>query len=249
MLSLLLVIVTTIITDRAIAMLTNLIYRCPEIQQLNIRQQQSKVIVIQALAYVIGFILTLLFPFMSRATKFQHGLAMLRAVFLPIQGFFNMLIFISHKIYNYTYRRRHPEVGHWQVLKLLFQTSVEEPVFISRLFIVQNDAEEAHRQEKTMYEVSFDDEMGELKSFTISNQDEECCSGPSITFELQSMGQAHVSIGNGVLHEDEEGMSNCLSGFDDSKGCAKSEEGFISYDDSFKNNDGNNGVQAASAEN
>ena len=228
MLSLLLVIVTTIITDRAIAMLTNRIYRCPEIQQLNIRQQQSKVIVIQALAYVIGFILTLLFPFMIvRATKFQHGLAMLRAVFLPIQGFFNMLIFISHKIYNYTYRRRHPEVGRWQVLKLLFQTSVEKPVFISRLFIVQNDAEEAHRQEKTMYEVSFDDEMGELKSFTISNQDEECCSGPSVTFELQSMGQAHVSIGNGVLHEDEEGMSNCLSGFDDSKGCAKSEEGLF----------------------
>jgi hypothetical protein len=83
MLSLLLVIVTTIITDRAIAMLTNLIYRCPEIQQLNIRQQQSKVIVIQALAYVIGFILTLLFPFMSRATKFQH-FSLLRAVFLPI---------------------------------------------------------------------------------------------------------------------------------------------------------------------
>ena len=212
MLSLLLVIVTTIITDRAIAMLTNRIYRCPEIQHLNIRQQQSKVIVIQALAYVIGFILTLLFPFMSRATKFQH-FSLLRAV-------------ISH-------RRMHPEVGRWQVLKLLFQTSVEEPVFISRLFIVQNDAEEAHRQEKTMYEVSFDDEMGELKSFTISNQDEECCSGPSVTFELQSMGQAHVSIGNDVFHGEEEGISNCLSGFDDSKGCAKSEEGFISYDDSF----------------
>ena len=59
------------------------------------------------------------------------------------------------------------------------------------------------------------------------------CSGPSVTFELQSMGQAHVSIGNDVFHGEEEGISNCLSGFDDSKGCAKSEEGFISYDDSF----------------
>ena len=109
---------------------------------------------------------------------------------------------------------------------------MDEPVFISRIFIVQNDAEEAHHQEK-MSEASFDDEMGELKSFTISNQDEECCSGPSVTFELQSMGQAHVSIGNDVFHGEEEGISNCLSGFDDSKGCAKSEEGFISYDDSF----------------
>merc|ERR1712113_772204 len=54
---------------------------------------------------------------------------------VPLQGFFNFLIFVSHKIYNY--RRVHGDVTRCSVMKLLFQGDAEEPILFSNMSIVE----------------------------------------------------------------------------------------------------------------
>jgi hypothetical protein len=61
-------------------------------------------------------------------------------VFLPLQGFFNFIIFVSHKVYNF--RRVRRDVSICQVISILFCTSAHDPCFISRISIVKQHEEE-----------------------------------------------------------------------------------------------------------
>ncbi len=102
--------------------------------------RNTKVVTLQALAYIGSFLFTLTFPFLrsflNERTTTLHVLSRsqvthLSIVFMPLQGFFNALIFISHKIYNY--RRVNEDVSRLEVLKLLFRGSMDEPVLLSRI--------------------------------------------------------------------------------------------------------------------
>ena len=56
-------------------------------------------------------------------------------VLIPLQGFFNAMIFISHKVYNY--RRVHKDVSRCGVIKLLFQGNTQEFFLFSRISLVR----------------------------------------------------------------------------------------------------------------
>eukprot|EP00551_Chaetoceros_affinis_P008627 CAMPEP_0203683338 /NCGR_PEP_ID=MMETSP0090-20130426/47471_1 /ASSEMBLY_ACC=CAM_ASM_001088 /TAXON_ID=426623 /ORGANISM="Chaetoceros affinis, Strain CCMP159" /LENGTH=305 /DNA_ID=CAMNT_0050552481 /DNA_START=1235 /DNA_END=2152 /DNA_ORIENTATION=+ len=100
--------------------------------------RNTKVVIIQAFAYLGSFVLTLSFPLMRSLTiPLDAGLftinllARLSIIVMPLQGFFNALIFISHKIYNY--RRVHEDVSRWEILWMLLRGSLDEPMLFSRI--------------------------------------------------------------------------------------------------------------------
>lgn len=89
-----------------------LLRRSQQIQRTEKTHQNTKVILIQALAYIFSFMLTLLMPFLRGViSKEADWVVRLQIILLPLQGLFNALIFISHKVYNY--RRVHDEVSTW----------------------------------------------------------------------------------------------------------------------------------------
>ena len=72
-------------------------------------QEQSKVITQQALMYIAAFVVTWIFVIIPCfvSTENYPALSVLRMVFQPLQGFWNMWIFLMHKVYQL--RRCKPE--------------------------------------------------------------------------------------------------------------------------------------------
>jgi len=95
------------------------------------------IVVLQALTYIsiyaVSFVLYIyrFFKMAKQSTVLKLWLA-----FFPLHGFFNMIIFLSHKVYNY--RRVHTETTVGKVISLLFTTNVQEPCFVERISIVND---------------------------------------------------------------------------------------------------------------
>ena len=127
-----------------------------EIKQLMSKLHDTKAIFIQALAYITAFLLGIC-PLFLRAIRVVNAygdskedfdrLASVDKItyfFTPLQGFFNLIIFVSHKVYNY--RRVNEDESICNVLLKLFLTPIHDPCFISRISIVQkNEPEEVVR--------------------------------------------------------------------------------------------------------
>ncbi len=60
----------------------------------------SRVATIQALMYVGAFVLTWIFPVLTFRLGQSVAVAMLKEIFNPLQGFFNGMIFVGHKVHN-----------------------------------------------------------------------------------------------------------------------------------------------------
>ena len=116
--------------------------RSNQAQQNAIRSMQNtRVVVIQALAYFISFLIALSMPILRNLPRSLVGnlkdpeneliILRLQIVLMPLQGLFNALIFIYHKIYNY--RRIHPDVSRCHVLKLVFSGKADDEVLFSRI--------------------------------------------------------------------------------------------------------------------
>jgi len=97
-------------------------------------QSDTKVVIFQAILYVLAFFGGLAWTFNDDidVKAFKFGL-----IFVPSQGFFNLLIFLWHKIYNY--KRQHRETPACEVVRLLFTTPVQEACFVSRISLVLDD--------------------------------------------------------------------------------------------------------------
>jgi hypothetical protein len=116
--------------------------RSNQAQQNAIRSMQNtRVVVIQAAAYFLSFLITLSmpilrnFPIANFKTNDNEILILrLQIVLMPLQGLFNALIFISHKIYNY--RRIHPDVSRCHVLMLVFFGKADDEVLFSRISMI-----------------------------------------------------------------------------------------------------------------
>ncbi len=126
-------------------------------------QQNTKVVVVQALAYITAFLISLICPFI-RSLIIQQShllwLTRLQIVLMPLQGFFNAIIFISHKIYNYYHV--HQNLSICRILSLIFK-GYQEPVVLSRISLVRYD------QEQTRLDVSLENERKiEVMSFDVS---------------------------------------------------------------------------------
>jgi hypothetical protein len=128
----------------------------------------TKAVLIQALLYITAFLVGVIPPFVRViAEQFDASevyllhLLQVTLFFLPLQGFFNFLIFISYKVYNYRRMNKTESIGY--VLRLLFFTSAHEPYYISRISFVWKDEQEGH---------AHDDEIAERKLLEIMTHDE-----------------------------------------------------------------------------
>jgi len=172
------------------------------------RQQHSKVILIQALAYVAACVLTTTFTTLKLLGNQSVVIHVLRSTFSPLQGFFNLVIFLCHKVYNY--RRVHPETSICNVIVLLFRTSVQEPVFVSRISIVERTAEAGKD-----LDIYVEDEGG---SISLDDELSPNIARRGISFSIPSHRSGRYSPGSDVLmNEFESACRDDLSGFDDSK--------------------------------
>jgi hypothetical protein len=112
------------------------------------RHNFTKSVALQGLAYILALLLSLLPPLLramnvisgedessrDKIAKVDKAILFL----LPLQGFYNFIIFISHKICNY--RRINNSISICGILRLLFlQRGTHEPVYISRISIVKRE--------------------------------------------------------------------------------------------------------------
>ncbi len=151
------------------------------LNRLKDQHKMTKVIGIQAVAYIGALFITLLFPFLSvmgnmgllghpggtySNSKEAEVLERLLMVFTPLQGFFNLCIFLGHKVYNY--RRVHgTKVKRITVIKMLFTKSMDEPVMISRFSIVEDTAEAGQNAHVRGLRIQVEDEMDNEVSYFI----------------------------------------------------------------------------------
>ena len=126
---------------------------------VEIRQQSTKAVLLQSCAYGMVFVVSLLFPILSKLSVSANRRAVwevLSTIFDPLHGFFNFLIFIGHKVYNY--RKVNTDKSICQALNKLFCTSEAEPMFISRIAMVKDD----HN-----VQIYLEDELGEHVEYVI----------------------------------------------------------------------------------
>ncbi len=186
--------------------------------------RKPKVVIIQASAYVLSSFITLFFSFLRAImTLTGHHKAipmwMVRAqtILLPLQGCFNAIIFVSHKVYNY-YSVFH-DISICRIICLLFE-GYQEPVFITRMSIVQDNREKKCislilRSKKKVQETSFDmsgsdDLNAELFGGTsyindLSGFSLELAEDPPKVFTLSQLRTSEVC--HGIDHDDRDRMS------------------------------------------
>jgi len=188
------------------------------------KQRESRAVMIQAFGYIAVLTLTL-FGTIIRQTHAKNKISglnenMMELVFFPQQGFFNFLIFIGHKVYNS--RRPNPELSICGVIKKLFCSSTDEPIFLSRITLVEDDVADVEMR------VLENDELGNNADYVISGGDDG--DGDSSPLPLDwiddnddtkqhkqgvinhASSNSNSSAGNDVLLSD--GSKSGLSGFD-----------------------------------
>ena len=122
------------------------------LQRVSRSFQNTKIIGIQAFAYFSSFMITAgIFFLQSLMDDKSHWLTYLSLVCMPLQGFFNLLIFVFHKIYNY--RRVNSDATNFDVIMLLLRGNAEEPILFSRISLI-----EMHHQEQQPEFVEISDE-------------------------------------------------------------------------------------------
>ena len=98
--------------------------------------QNTKVIGKQALAYYISFMVTAgLLLIRALIGNESQAINYLCFILVPLQGFFNLLIFVSHKVYNY--RRVYSYISRLGVIKILLRGGAEEPILFSRISLLE----------------------------------------------------------------------------------------------------------------
>jgi len=138
-----------------------------------------RVVAMQATAYLAAYVMTALWiVFLSNGESVQMWAFKTSLFLFPLHGFFNLIIFLCHKVYNY--RRIHTDESICSVLKLLFRTPLQEPCFITRISVVEK------------YEVAnaflVSNEMGDRTIIRKSalEHSEPSESSPGFLLELQS---------------------------------------------------------------
>mmetsp|Transcript_23510 Transcript_23510/g.26796 ORF Transcript_23510/g.26796 Transcript_23510/m.26796 type:complete len:473 (-) Transcript_23510:101-1519(-) len=125
----------------------------------------TKVVIKQALAYILTYTTTLLFSSIQGFTGEKIiWVDYLQAVFFPLQGFFNLLIFIGLKVYNH--RKFHQHESYCTILHKLFfgDPKTMEPFLFSRISLVRVGKNiEREENEQDDFEVVIYNEEGNVE--------------------------------------------------------------------------------------
>ena len=151
-------------------------------------------IIVQALLYSSAFVLALIFPIMRLTGTKGLTIDMLRMTFMPLQGFFNMLIFVGHKVYSH--RRISHEVRRREVVKQLLLGTLNEPVFITRVHFVECDQINREKQSPSALEVVIEDESGSKREFLFDAAQLPGDIGPANDLFYDDNGMESNSAGN-----------------------------------------------------
>ena len=136
--------------------------------------QNTRVVFIQALAYFLSFLITLSMPILRNlpVEKFHNNRIILRIqlILMPLQGLFNALIFIYHKIHNY--RRIHPDASRCHVLRLVFFGKADDHVLFSRISMISVNGDNSidinihnERNEDDHFHIPINEREEEFASF------------------------------------------------------------------------------------
>lgn len=106
-----------------------------------LRWDEMKVVFLQALGYVCAFILCSVFPIFSIFSREKPiALQYLHVILRPLQGFFNLLIFMGHKIHNQ--RRSDKSLTRWGAFCKAFSWKNDDPtIFLDNIALVLDDNE------------------------------------------------------------------------------------------------------------
>ncbi len=105
-----------------------------------------KTLVIQALMYIVSFILTWFFPLLrmflnSTGNSRTRVLDIMYLVFFPLQGFLNALVFVSHKVHNV--KRLDKSTSNFRALTIIFLHPKDMPeAIISGIDIIEQQQQE-----------------------------------------------------------------------------------------------------------
>jgi hypothetical protein len=102
-----------------------------------LRNSMAKDITVQALMYVFAFVLTWTFSIVT-FFKDTTGIAIAKQIFQPLQGFFNALIFLYHKVYDL--KRVEPDLSAYECLGRIIRSPYKQhQLYISNLTLVDVD--------------------------------------------------------------------------------------------------------------
>jgi hypothetical protein len=171
------------------------------------KHRNTKAVLVQAISYISGFLLGFIPPLIMSSGLVKSGdrvtiiFTKLFIFFLPLQGFFNCIIFIAHKVYNY--RRVNSDVSICGVFVLLFRSSSHDPFFISRISVVKQ-----HHEEIYDFEIMDEDDV-RSKVYNIGLRD-GTGSNEELRFRLELMNSGSFSSSSSsseessILLQDEE---------------------------------------------
>lgn len=109
-------------------------------------QETKRIVTRQAIMYILAFFFSHGFTVLSymdlrlrNYSSYTEWIAILRIIFQPLQGFFNMLIFLHHKVHSI--RRDNPHESFVQALRTVFLTpkTVEDPIVSSIEIVMMDD--------------------------------------------------------------------------------------------------------------
>ncbi len=120
-----------------------IVRRSPRVQRAEKYFQNTKVIIKQCFIYFVSYLITLSFPLGRSLTESEPlWFSNLAFLMMPLQGFYNFLIFLSHKVYNYKIAHQSNEEHTktlFQIIHLLFVGEPEEIILFSRISIIRYD--------------------------------------------------------------------------------------------------------------
>ena len=109
-----------------------------QIKSVESRHQLSKVIYMQALAYLVACLITqgnIVIATARKAVGKNDWLKIYYLVSYPLQGLFNLAIFLGHKVYSI--RRIDPEISILRAIGKVFQDRTEPLFIFTQISLVQ----------------------------------------------------------------------------------------------------------------
>mmetsp|Transcript_10200 Transcript_10200/g.15306 ORF Transcript_10200/g.15306 Transcript_10200/m.15306 type:complete len:456 (-) Transcript_10200:163-1530(-) len=181
--------------------------------------RNTKVLLYQALAYFTAYVLTMTPLFVKSAIVEPLWLTRLFFILMPLQGCFNAMIFIYHKVYNY--RQTNEDATFCSVFKQLFKGSVHENILFSRISLIHIDEAqkianievEDEMNNEQVLEVHLDQTPPSVAEAEYSDEDQGSrndLSGFSTTIKKSVEGDHETNI-NGNSHEGMSFFSNTSS--------------------------------------
>jgi hypothetical protein len=119
-----------------------------EFQALLNAQQMSGIITRQALLYIAAFVLTWIFGFfevvwytdaIEVTDRGARTISILRIIFQPLQGLFNLMIFVYHKVHTHRNADESLTVSEAFAKIFLFPGQMEDQAMFSNLKMVVDD--------------------------------------------------------------------------------------------------------------